>query len=114
MYEKKKKGVTPTESLTFLENQLAFGFNVKQVDSSSHEVTLAGYKKIFFRLFISDVSESPARHFTIRLGDDYFDFTGIYVHESVGFFTSGVDGISIIYSDKGGSLQAKYLANNET
>ena len=120
MYEKTTKDITPTESLTFLENQLAYGVTVKQRDSNSYEIVLAGYKKISFWYRTNEEgSESeedvaPSREFTIHLDGDYYEVSGIYVHQSVGFFTSGVDGISIIYTDKENLLQAKYLANHET
>ena len=40
MYEKSAKGKTPTETLTFLENQLAFGFYKKQINPENYEITL--------------------------------------------------------------------------
>lgn len=117
MYEKTKNGVTPTETITFLENQLAYGFTAKQIDSTSYQITLAGYKKIFFQFRRKQddcEGDTSTRELTINLDGDYFQIMGIYVHQSVGFFTSGIDGISIVFFDKDGSLKAKYLANHET
>lgn len=117
MYEKMKNGVTPTETLTFMENQLAFGCNITQVNSTSFEITLAGYKKIVFNLLLSapseDNSDSRSRSFNVCLDLECFSISGIYVHESASFFSSGVDGISIIYSDREGILRAKYLAHKD-
>jgi hypothetical protein len=135
MYEKTEKDITPTETLTFLENQLAYGFTSNKVNSTTYEIVLAGYKKINFRLRIIEENEESEgqegegqegegqkgeggvrtrRELTIHLDGDYFGIFGIFVHQSMGFFTSGIDGISIIYADKEDTLQAKYLANHET
>ena len=116
MYEKTKKGVTPTETLTFLENQLAYGISILEVDSSSYEFKMAGYKKLLFQLrkSQSDSSGAPRLKCTVRIENDDFDIIGIFVHQSPGFFTTGVDGVSIVYENEEEVLQATYLANSET
>lgn len=117
MYEQTKNGVTPTETLTFMENQLAYGFHAREVESSRFDISLVGYKKMFFQLCIISAGHDEVcpirREFKVRIEDDYFHCLGIHVHQSVGFFTTGVEGVSIVFSDKAGTLQTKYLPNNE-
>ena len=43
MYEKTDEDITPTESLTFLENHLAYGLNKKKIDmDGSYDINLVG------------------------------------------------------------------------
>lgn len=112
MYEKVKDKITPppTESLTFLENQLAFGITKVKVDETTYEFRLAGYKNIPFRL---NIPESGPRECNILLDGIYNKFVGIYVYQNVGVFTSSIEGISLVYYHKEGDLKSKYLKNSD-
>jgi hypothetical protein len=112
MYEKVKDDTTtppPTESLTFLENKLAFGITKSKVDETTYDILLAGYKNIPFRLTFP---EGGPREYNILLDGIYYKFVGIYVHQNVGVFTSSIEGISLVYYDKEGNLKSTYLKNS--
>lgn len=102
MFEKTRDSVTPTEALNFMENNLAYGVSTSKVGENVYKLNVVGHPKLNF--------EIRNRKCFVQIDEAYHNIIGVYVHQSTSYFSTGVDGVSIIYGELE-SPECQYLKN---
>lgn len=103
MFEKTKNNCTPTEGLNFMENNLAYGVSITTIDATTFKIVVVGYPKMNF--------EIRNKHSFVEIDGLFHSLIGMYVHQSPGYFSTSIDGVTVVYGSPETPL-CRYVANS--